>query len=474
MTFSFLKQDSLVWGMIGLFFVVLTVMVSVRHYNFQSQAWDMGIFVQTMWNTTEGRVMQNSLEELPHHLGVHASPFLFLLVPLYALFSSPYILLALQTLALALGAWPLYLLARRVLDSSKWARVVSAAYLLFPAVAWVGWFDFHAIAFVVPFLLAVLYLIEVEKWWWAAGFLALAASTKENAILVVLFVGLFAILKKGEEVWWKRSSVRFGVGVVVGAAVYFYLATQVLMPAFGGGLLRLDRYGHLGGSIGEIVINMFRDPGLFVSTIFQVPKLVYLMWLLVPVALLPILSWRSLVLLVPGLAQNMLSQWANMYSGQYQYDALLIAGVMVGVVYGLEVVLKKYGKYARYIFWIIAVSVGVGYLYRSPLSVAHFPSELLRENVVWDSYRDMVEMVPEGASVAAYTNLVPHLANRQEVYMLGAEPEMADVVLLDTENAFGFESVEAFQEYVDGYVTGGAYEVRQMHGRFVVLLRKDL
>src|SRR3989344_4977682 len=85
--------------------ILITAYISVfgtitilRHTHFQTQAWDLGIFEQSFWNTIHGRVMQNTIEEIPRHFGFHISPFLFLLVPGYALFSTTYFLLIIQTL----------------------------------------------------------------------------------------------------------------------------------------------------------------------------------------------------------------------------------------------------------------------------------------------------------------------------------------------------------------------------------------
>src|SRR3989344_5518118 len=102
---SWLRQDSkLVWLLIAAYFLIFSSLAVLRHYQFQTQAWDLGIFTQSFWNSIQGRLMLNTIEEIPNHFGVHFSPWLIFLVPGYWLFSSPYYLLITQTLALALGA----------------------------------------------------------------------------------------------------------------------------------------------------------------------------------------------------------------------------------------------------------------------------------------------------------------------------------------------------------------------------------
>ncbi|MEK7599388.1 MAG: DUF2079 domain-containing protein, partial [Patescibacteria group bacterium] len=79
---------------IFLYIVLLGGVSAARHYNFQTQAWDMGIFTQTFWNIAEGRGAINSIEEIPNHFGVHMSPILFILVPGFFIFPRGSILLS--------------------------------------------------------------------------------------------------------------------------------------------------------------------------------------------------------------------------------------------------------------------------------------------------------------------------------------------------------------------------------------------
>src|SRR3989344_5624952 len=120
--------------MILLYIAVFGVMTSLRHYNFQTQAWDLAAFAQTFWNTSQGRIMQNNLEQVSNHLGLHMSPWLLVLAPGYVVFPTPYYLLVIQTLALALGAWPLYLLAQKVIGRKPWALLIVGSYLLYPSI----------------------------------------------------------------------------------------------------------------------------------------------------------------------------------------------------------------------------------------------------------------------------------------------------------------------------------------------------
>ena len=469
-----LRLKIILWIIILIYIIVFGTMASLRHYNFQTQTWDMGIFTQIMWNIVHGNGMANSLEFVSNHFAVHMSPFLFLLAPGFALFPSAYYLLLLQTVALALGAWPLYLLAKRILQNQNLALTITAAYLLYPALHWVNWFDFHPIAFLVPFFLTAFYFYEAGKFGWMWAFLALSASTQEDAILVVAFFGIYLIFKKE----WK-----IGIAVILLSIFYFLVSTQLIMPRFGGGLLRLDRYAQLGGSFSEIFKNVFLEPSLFIKTIFMWPKLTYLFWLFLPVAFLPFLAWREMILLIPGLAQNLLTLYPNQFSGTFQYDSALIAGIFIATVYGLKKANDLFvflaaakqpsglpaGKTHKKVICVLLSAALLAFLIRSPISPFNFPTELFQKNPRAEAFREITKIIPKNASVAAHTNLVPHLATRERIYMLGLEPFMTDYVIADGADYFGFGTPEIFQNHIQRYADSGKYNAQIIDSRYYLL-----
>lgn len=479
--FRKLSDTRILWALIALYALVFGIVASLRHYDFETQTWDLAIFVQTFWNAAHGNGLVNTIEQVPRHLGVHFSPFLYLLVPGYALFQSPYYLLIVQTLALALGAWPFFLLAKKILGEERrhWALGVAGAYLLYPPLHRVNLFDFHEAAFFIPFALAALYFLDARKWIWAGVFLAAAAMVKEDVILAVLFIGIFLLVKaqplRPEDAPLRDSKHRIaGAVIVLTTLIYFFLVTNAFMPAFGGGLFRIDRYAMLGETPAAIVKNVVTNPLLLVKTIFTSAKVSYVFWLLFPFLFLPLLSPTSLVLLIPGLAENLLTSYPPQFSGLYHYDAMLIPALFVAAVYGLKNVLGRAPERKRCIGWVLTIAVLAGILFRSPIGPRFFPVDYFQTSQQEAAYRNLVKLAPPDVSVAAQTNLVPHLANRQTVHFAGFETELADMVLLDTEDRFGFPNDEDFAAYVDRYRGSGEYNSYIFDDRYVVLLNKKL
>ena len=446
-----------------IYIIIFGVVTSLRHYNFQTQAWDLGIFDQVVWNIANGNGMSTTLEFVQNHFAVHMSPILYLLAPGYMLFPSPYFLLILQTLALALGAWPLYLLAK--------SRFIAIIYLLYPSLHWINWFDFHPIAFLVPAFLAAFYFAEKRRWGLMSLFLILAASAQEDAILVVAFFGIYLIFRTS-DVLGTSDVQKIGFLILFLSVLYFLLAVKFIMPYFGGGLLRIDRYAQLGGSFSEILKNLFIHQSLFINTIFQWQKFVYLFWLFLPVAFLPLLAPREWILLVPGLAQNLLTNYAPQFASAYQYDSALIAGIFIATAYGIKKAISLL-KTNGFLSAGLVMTVFLAFLVRSPISPFNFSAELFKKSERTEAFQKMIEHVPKNASVAAHTQIVPHLSQREKIYMLGYEPAFEpDILLIDGSDYFGFGSPEFFASHIQKYADSGKYSVEILNDRYYILTRK--
>jgi len=93
---------------------------------FATMSYDLAIFDQATWLISRGHSPFITVRGLPL-LADHFSLILYPLAPLYWLWPSAKMLLLAQTLALALGALPLYALARRRLGSAPWALLLAAA-----------------------------------------------------------------------------------------------------------------------------------------------------------------------------------------------------------------------------------------------------------------------------------------------------------------------------------------------------------
>lgn len=353
--------EAAAWGIAPVLVAVLAYLAVVggfaaaRHAMFQTQVWDLGVFVQSFWNTMQGRFFANSLEGASH-LRTHFSPFLVLLVPAYAAAPSPYTLLWMQSLALALAALPLFALASARLGRGA-ALIVTSAYLLYPWLHAVNLFDFHEEPFAVPLIFSAYLAIERRRFVLAALCLALAALTKESATLVVVCIGGSLLLRS--------ETRRLGVWVTLVAGLLFVGVSRFLMGGRAAEVFELC-YGHLGHTPPEVLRNVLHDPGRVLGFVLKPERLLYVVRLLAPVAFVSLAAPLELIPALPILAQNLLSRETNLISNQYQYDVLIIPFLFLALVRALAWFRDHAGPLGRIARVGVAIAAVAGYLWLSP------------------------------------------------------------------------------------------------------------
>ena len=211
--------------------LVFSFISVTRHRAFQTHALDLGYYVQVLWSLSRGLGPYVSLPEM-HAWGDHFSPTLYLLVPLFALFPDPVALLIVQSAVFALGALPVFALARRRLESDGPAAAFALLYLLSPTLHGINIRDFHIAAFAIPLLLTVVYCFETGRRGWFLVAVILTLGCREDAALGVFGLGLWIALARRRWIW--------GAGLTAASLALLFFDTQVLMPYF-----RSAPYPHL-------------------------------------------------------------------------------------------------------------------------------------------------------------------------------------------------------------------------------------
>ena len=131
---------------------------------------------------------------------------------------APSLLLVVQAVAVALGAVPVFLLARKHLGSD-WAGLGFAlVYLLYPPTQWLVVDDFHPVALATPLLLGAIWFLDEDRLLPFALCAGAACLTKEQIGLVVAMLGLWHARRarapaggsrdRGRRDRWSRSSRR--------------------------------------------------------------------------------------------------------------------------------------------------------------------------------------------------------------------------------------------------------------------------
>jgi uncharacterized membrane protein len=392
----------LVGGATVAFAIVFGAAAVLRHRAFESGRFDLGNMTQAVWSTANGDVLSvtDVQGEQISRLGAHFDPILAALAPLWWLWPSPELLLVVQAAAVAAGAIPLYLLARRHVEAWP-AAAIAVAYLLFPPVQWLVVSDFHPVALACPLLLAAWLFLDQRRLLPFALFAAAAVLTKEHVGLAVAGLGLWYALRYRA---WSRGAT---IAVVAGGAAL--LAALVVVPHF----------APAGSSAFE---SRYDSPSL------DGRDLGYVTRLLLSLALVPLAGTLALVAALPELGLNLLSSTVTQTSVRTHYAATIAPALLVATVFGAA----RLGPRAAYAAVAAAAvsTIALGPVGRIELGADEHDA----------AARAAVALVPDDAAVSATNSLGAHLSERGRIFSFPVLRE-ATWVAVDTRRLTYLDSV---------------------------------
>ena len=411
-----LRPKHLLAAAISTYAVGFGALSILRYHAFNTGRFDLGNMVQAVWATAHGHplAITNIQGEQVSRLGSHVDPILVAFAPLWWIWPSPSMLLAAQALAIALGALPVFWLARKHLGSERAGLGFALAYLLYPAVQWLTLAEFHPVALACPLLLFAFWYLDEDRLVPFAIFAVLAALTKEEIPLVIAGMG----------VWYALSRKRYVAGGTIAAlgVVATALSLELVMPHFNPeASARVEqRYGDLGDTPAEVVATIFTDPGKALGTAIDSEGMRYLAELLLPLLLLFAAAPLVLVAALPELGLNLLSDTPTQTSIHHHYTAGLIPPLIAASVLGAARLSKGDKRRGALIATIaVAASLVANFLLGAIPLWRDLPGgQSYRAYASHVSAHDRVakralELIPDDAVVSATNSLGSHLSARR-------------------------------------------------------------
>lgn len=397
------------------YFALFATLSLLRYSNFRAAGVDIAIFDQVLWLLSRFKGTTSTIRGM-NLFGDHFAPVLFLLVPLYWIKGNVTALLLVQTAALALGALPLYLVARDRLQSRWVALAVAGAYLAYPALQHMNLFDFHPEVLALCFLLFAILALERRRFAWLYVLCLGAVICKEDMALAVLVLGLLVYFK------YDRRAGRI---ITAGAALYFLVAVFLLIPRLGPeGFQYSGRLKAFGNTPLEAARNFVLHPKHTLDVLATRQNLRYFFSLLVPVAFLCLLSPVFLLPALPAFLINLISDFPGQHTIFFQYTAAIIPFVFVALIFGLRKV-RNWSEGAfrqRFVMgalaFVLAASALAGAFYLGPSPLAEtWTLAKYRSDDHIEVIRDGLSVIPAEARVSAQVYLLPHLSEREKIYM---------------------------------------------------------
>ena len=438
---SFLRKYSVVL-FLGISIVVYTTVLSyfaIQRHNAFASGYDLANMDQTIWNSLHGRFFSFSQDAVTTtRFTTHTDVILVLLAPLFAIWNDVRMLLIFQSLALALGAIPTYLIAHTVTKSKLTSLFVVALYLLNPGVQWVAIYDFHAVSLSIPLLLLVFYFGYTGKWRWYFIAAIFASLTKEQVPVTVGAIGLMlALLGKRRLI----GILTFCIGISLSLFLMRYF-----IPHFNTeGIYKFSPwYGHfVERTIQNRPINLPFD--LIRNYLLTSDAFNYYNLLLRPFAFLPLLGFPFILIALPDLLINLLSDHAQMRSITMHYESVIIPGLVISTIFGVywyQIVVRRLLRqsWLRDIFIIVpmigalALALRFNYHY-NPTPTA--PTCWCRAYDVSEEdrkFEELLRMIPESASVTASPEIRPHITHRENAYTMPDATSSADFIAIIDQN----------------------------------------
>jgi hypothetical protein len=410
---------ALFWG------VVVVVLKLNQHAAFQTQAYDLGLFSNVIWNTSRGLWYLNGLRGTCV-LGDHFSPLLAALAPCFWIWEDARVLLVVQSVALAAALPAAYLLGRRSTGRAG-GGVLLAVWLAFlPFLHRVSAYDFHETALGIPIILWMLVAREQGRdraFWTLAAALVLL---REDYGLSLAGLGVAWLLAEGPGA--RQTAWALAIGGIVWTAVVLL----GVMPLFrGGGQSLAFSYGNLGRTPAEVA-TAFLKPSVW--------RALSPGWGIRGGSLLVVLAWTGgAALFAPRLAPAWLVPLAlQLVSGregqvrlQAHYSAVVIPFLVYAAARGLGVLSSRPWMVPRRdrIFVLLGGAAVAGGLFFMPRYYRRPPPERAGAAIA-------LRRVPAEASVQASADLLPHLCLRRTI-LLAPDPRRTEWVALDRA-PFGF------------------------------------
>jgi uncharacterized membrane protein len=486
------SENKLASSTLLLFGLIYCSISLVNHYNFRTAALDLGMFNHALYSFSHGKMnhFTMDLEAFgPNYFADHFSPITILYVPFYYIFGS-WTLLLIQIAAILFGAWGTYKVAQLKLQFTHKPVFILVIFLAQWAIISALSFDFHnnvIAAMFVPWLYYHYLKKEKAK---VILYFVMMLMCKENIALWLVFILIGLMLENGVKQFLKqfRSYLTFEIPLLLFAAIYFYIIVGKVMPALGEGhaVNQIARFGHLGGSIGEIIKFVFTHPidtfkMFFESTMddpisFGIKKELHLV-ILFSGGIALFLRPAYFIMLIPIYAQKLLAADFGFWgiSGQYSIE---YTPIITLAFIDLIKIMRNWKFRSAFIYLTVILVIGTNLITlrtrKTPwydrttsdfMSEIHYSSDGLNVSYL---HKELAK-IPNGIPLSVMSCLAPHLANRYKIYHFPVIKDAEMIVVLKDKRSFYPMNKEDFDKKIKELVDSNEFKIVKDENLLLIL-----
>jgi len=426
---------------IGLFIIVYAGSFSwftlSKHNTFTTYAWDLGIFDQGFWTTINLDKLfyytcELHLSESGSFFGIHFSPILFTIIPLYYLHQNAGTLLVAQSLIISLSAIPVFKTAQ-LFHTKQTSCLLACLYLLNPALHGINCYDFHVQAFLPLTLGYVIFYILSRKWipLILAVNITLAVQEQVFYLMAAYLVFLLIILFKDSTQETLRKKSRIVLFFLLSITAWKILSANMIHyfnPDIPSHLKAGQHYAVLGVDDPlKIPLYALTYPAKALEALNYewYSKIGYLLSLFTPYLIVASLYPLHLIPTIPWFVISLLSNYPPYYRIGFQYSAYIIPFIYTGFIAGTSKITEArdpiYHKKLFTTITILAIITSLGLSPLSPLTWGLHLSPAYEkpvETIRTQRLNQIIEIIPENASILTQDNIFPHFSNRRDAYVM--------------------------------------------------------
>jgi len=401
------------------------VLMLVKYFTLNYYGQVLAAINQALWGTVHGSFSLSSLWDF-QYIYSHGSYILLLLVPFYAIWSSPLVYMLAKSVFVGLAAIPLYKIGRIYLRPSL-AMLVVLIFMLYP-----GIISQHILeenrSFTPFFVLFMFYFFLKDRWRLFILFLCLSMIVKLSLIPALLLMPLYVLYRRRRGVpgseGGKKSPLKWVVVPAIILVAYIAVSFLWLVPLgqMGDGYYFNKRYAEFGSSGSEIIANMLTRPARILEILTMRENMLYYYLMLLPFGLVFVFRSIEWLFAVPILLLNLLQDLYMRPMIGDQYSAEVAPFLAVAFIITLYHIIRRSREreipaprrpalagIAVGMLVLAAVSAGTCGFWFNASEYTSKPYAATQ----WEALR----LVPGDANVQASWYFLPELSEREGMYM---------------------------------------------------------
>ncbi len=423
------RHAALLLALLVLGYIIVISAAAIIKFQRYQMGFDLALIQQVIWNTLQGRPFETQAYDFTDNLlGTNSFFVLLIFAPLYAVWPNPASLLIGQTIVVGSSAVAVYLLGADILKQRRAALVVAAVYLAYLPVLNGNLYEIRERVLAMAFELWILLCIHRRRFWPMLLPMLLALACRLDTTIGVALLGCYALL-----LHWspqrdalglpqpERIGLRYGVTLIAAAVAWYLFVTSVMVPSFTDrpGYLFAEHYAHLGATPAQIVANVLLHPLATLQFVLTPERLWYLFGMFLPLAFLPLLNWRTLLVAAPLFVLNLLSNRPAQWDVYHHYQGQIVPLMMLGAIFGLALLERRrpFGRHslpAGLVLMLAGTALSHALFGSQPISLLKRWRSTEREAAL----NALVAHVPDDAAVAVGNRIAPHLDPRRGLFLV--------------------------------------------------------